>query len=321
MTYVKLHASILDSSVWLEPHATRIVWLTLMAMADRDGLVRARVPGITARARVTPAECSAALDTFRRPDPHSATPDNEGRRIRDTPEGILLLNYELHRDRETAEEKARKHAERQARYRERQKERDAANVTSDARVTPCDRSDQSDTLRSSASHLHLNSDHLRSTQHTDTDCEGVRAPPVAARRKRSPPKDPMGQQVATAAAWDAYRVAYVERYRAEPLRNAKVNGQLASLCKRLPVDSLPWVVSAYVQSQNARYVAAGHPVGLLLADAEVLHTEAITGRRRTQHGAREADRRTGRGDAYREMFEEIRREDAEKANGLNAEAE
>ena len=52
MAFVKVHSSILDSSVWLEDDRTRIVWFTLMAMADRDGRVEASVPGLANRARV-----------------------------------------------------------------------------------------------------------------------------------------------------------------------------------------------------------------------------------------------------------------------------
>ena len=140
--YVKLHASILDSTIWAESHATRITWLTMLAMADRDGLILARAPGIAARARVTREECETALRCFRSPDPDSRTPDHDGRRIIDTAEGILILNYEVHRDRASTEEAAEKHAARQARYRERvaarAKKRDAKNVTSDARVTVSD---------------------------------------------------------------------------------------------------------------------------------------------------------------------------------------
>ena len=166
MSYVKLHVSILDSSVWLESSATRIVWLTLMAMADRDGLVKARAPGVTARARVTPAECDAAMACFRAPDPHSRTPDNDGRRIVDTREGIQLLNYEAHRDAMNAEDQARKHAERQARYRGRKARRDALPSTPERHVTPCD---ASDTLRSDQTQIRSDSDQIRSDAARDSD--------------------------------------------------------------------------------------------------------------------------------------------------------
>ena len=39
MAFVKLHGSILDSSVWGESKATRLVWITMLAMADGEGTV------------------------------------------------------------------------------------------------------------------------------------------------------------------------------------------------------------------------------------------------------------------------------------------
>jgi hypothetical protein len=128
-------------------------------------------------------------------------------------------------------------------------------------------------------------------------------------------------QIATAAAWDAYRVAYRQRYDAEPVRNAKVNGQIRQLCARLAHDEIPHVVAAYLRSNNARYVASGHAVGPLLQDAEAVRTVAVTGRQRTQWAARDADKRDGRGAAYQEMFDRLNREDAEKAKALNAAGE
>jgi hypothetical protein len=136
MSYVKLHQSILDSSIWLESSDTRIVWMTLMAMANQDGIVRAKAPGITARARVSRAACDAALAILRSPDPYSGTPDHEGRRIVDTPDGILLVNYEAWRDKLDKADRDAKTAARQARWRDRQaKKRNAEASPSNAPVT------------------------------------------------------------------------------------------------------------------------------------------------------------------------------------------
>jgi hypothetical protein len=125
----------------------------------------------------------------------------------------------------------------------------------------------------------------------EESCEGVAvAPPLAApvafptsagtERKRKPaqPKDPLGSQLDAGACWLAYAAAYRERYGADPVRNAKVNGQVAQFCKRIPAAEAPDVAAHYVRSQNARYVAAGHAWGPLLQDAEKLRTEWLTGR-------------------------------------------
>lgn len=96
-TYTKLFSSITASTVWGEPYATRIVWVTLLAMADRDGAVHAAVPGLARAANVTLEECEAALQAFLAPDPYSRTKDHDGRRIEEIDGGWLLLNHAKYR--------------------------------------------------------------------------------------------------------------------------------------------------------------------------------------------------------------------------------
>jgi hypothetical protein len=119
----------------------------------------------------------------------------------------------------------------------------------------------------------------------------------------------MGHQVATASTWDAYRVAYLQRYGTEPTRNAKVNGQISHFVQRVPHAEAPDIAAAYVGSQNARYVAAGHTWGPLVQDAEKLRTEWLTGRSGTAHAARAADRHAGRGAEYGAMLARLEAED------------
>lgn len=98
-TFTKLAGSILASTVWQEPNATRITWIALLAMSDRNGIVAASVPGLAHMARVTLQECEQALATFLAPDPYSRTPEHEGRRIEKVVGGWRLLNHELYRNR------------------------------------------------------------------------------------------------------------------------------------------------------------------------------------------------------------------------------
>ncbi len=97
-SFTKLFASITDSSIWSEDHATRIVWITMLAMSDADGYVGASIPGLAARARVTLAETEAALKKFLAPDPYSRTREHDGRRIVLADGGWTLINYKRHRD-------------------------------------------------------------------------------------------------------------------------------------------------------------------------------------------------------------------------------
>lgn len=92
-----------------------------------------------------------------------------------------------------------------------------------------------------------------------------------------------------AATWEAYSTAYVNRYQTEPVRNAKVNGQLADFCKRISHEEAPHVAAFYVGHNNPFYVRSRHPVGALLKDAEGLRTQWATGVKATGLEARSAE--------------------------------
>lgn len=98
--FVKLHGTILDSSVWGLPDATRIVWITMLAMADADGVVSASVDGLARRAVVPVESCQKALKTFLGPDPYSRD-GTDGQRIESIPGGWLILNHGEYRERRT----------------------------------------------------------------------------------------------------------------------------------------------------------------------------------------------------------------------------
>jgi len=110
--YAKLFSSIVRSTVWREPAHVRLVWVTMMALADRDGFVEASVPGLADCARVTLAECEDALEKFRSPDPYSRSKDLDGRRVVETDGGWVLVNFAKYRDRAYQDERKEKAAER-----------------------------------------------------------------------------------------------------------------------------------------------------------------------------------------------------------------
>lgn len=99
--YVKLYGSILTSSVWSEPHHVVRVWITMLATADRNGVVEASIPGLANQARVNIAECIEALEIFKAPDPFSRTKAEDGIRIEEAEIGWRLLNHEKYRDMRT----------------------------------------------------------------------------------------------------------------------------------------------------------------------------------------------------------------------------
>lgn len=102
--YVKLLSSILDSSIWQEPDDVIRVWITMLAMADRDGFVGASVGGIARRTVTVSVErVRECLDLFQSPDIDSRSEEFEGRRIQKVDRGWLILNYAKIRDLHGAE--------------------------------------------------------------------------------------------------------------------------------------------------------------------------------------------------------------------------
>lgn len=107
------------------------------------------------------------------------------------------------------------------------------------------------------------------------------------------------------AVWQAYADAYFRRYGTEPLRNAKVNGQVAQFCKRLPADEAPHVAAFYLTHPNRWYVQKGHEFGQLLNEAEKLRTEWATNRKVTARESNEEDRIGGMAQAVAEIKAEM----------------
>lgn len=118
--FVKIYANMLESSIWLESKDTRLLWITMLAMADSNGIVRASVGGLAHRARVSREECEEGLRILSAPDPDSRSAEHEGRRIGRIDGGWLILNHKKYRDLRT--ESQLKAAARKQRQRERELE-------------------------------------------------------------------------------------------------------------------------------------------------------------------------------------------------------
>jgi len=96
--YTKLFSEIITSTIWREDDKTRIVWITLLALADRQGNINASIPGLAVLANVDRERCEAALKKLKAPDPDSRTKDYDGRRIEDIDGGWHILNYVKYRN-------------------------------------------------------------------------------------------------------------------------------------------------------------------------------------------------------------------------------
>lgn len=120
MGYTKLFSEIITSTIWAEPDETRIVWITMLALKDKWGIVGATVPGLAHMARVDVEVCRKAIEKFLGPDADSRTPDFEGRRIEVVEGGWRLLNHEKYRRLLSADERREYLAEKQREHRARQ---------------------------------------------------------------------------------------------------------------------------------------------------------------------------------------------------------
>ena len=96
--FTKLSASIITSSIWQEDDATRLVWITMLAMANPHGVVEASIPGLANIANVEVEECVRAIRKLLEPDVYSRTAEHEGRRIVAIEGGWRILNYEKYRN-------------------------------------------------------------------------------------------------------------------------------------------------------------------------------------------------------------------------------
>src|SRR5664279_2750859 len=131
--FTKLHGSILTSTIWREDPVTKVVWITLLAMADQDGTVEASIPGLAAIANVSIEQTEEAMQKFDSPDRYSRSPESEGRRIAPIDGGWRLLNYDKYREKLSKEDLKERARKRQQRHRDR-----AAVVMQN--VTTCDTS-------------------------------------------------------------------------------------------------------------------------------------------------------------------------------------
>jgi hypothetical protein len=133
--YTKLFSSIVTSTIWVESDRTRIVWITMLAMADRNGEIQASIPGLARLAGVPIPDCEEALAKFIAPDRYSRTPDDEGRRIEKIEGGWALLNHAKYREMASKDDSKAANTERQRRHREKEK-RNATVTPRNATVTP-----------------------------------------------------------------------------------------------------------------------------------------------------------------------------------------
>ena len=129
-------------------------------------------------------------------------------------------------------------------------------------------------------------------------------PPMTAKPKRNTPNP------ANAETWQAYRAAYLQAYGVEPLRNAKVNGQIANFVKLVGEDKAPHIAAFYVSHPNQWYRTKGHDFGTLLANAQALATDWQRNTRTTSVQTRQQEKTAANMESHKGAIEIL------KAKGL-----
>lgn len=115
--YVKIFGSILDSSIWAQDANTKVLWITMLAMADEEGVVVASLGGLSRRAGLEPQICQESLKTLEGPDDDSRD-GTTGERVVPLDGGWQILNYENYRQIQTRAQLRDAMRKRRSRHRE-----------------------------------------------------------------------------------------------------------------------------------------------------------------------------------------------------------
>ena len=116
----------------------------------------------------------------------------------------------------------------------------------------------------------------------------VSADASSKRRPKANGEAEQARQEACRAIWGSYAQAYVSRYGAAPVRNAKVNRQVVDLWKRLGAEAAQ-VAEYFVSINDAYLIRNCHDLGSLLAKAESYRTQWATGRQMNGRTARQLE--------------------------------
>jgi len=111
MGYTQLFSSIVASSIWCENEKTRVVWITLLAICERDDIAYCSIGGLARLANVGLEDCQKAIEVLSSPDTDDSSGIDEGRRIRKAEGGFFIINRARYRDKAVSEERRKYQAE------------------------------------------------------------------------------------------------------------------------------------------------------------------------------------------------------------------
>lgn len=274
--YTKLFNSILHSTIWSEPHETRILWITMLAMSDRNGCVNASIPGLARMAGVSIDQCKDGIQKFLSPDPYSRTPDNEGRRIEQIDGGWHLLNHGKYREMMSLEERREYNRRKQA-------ERRAKLSTPPA--------DMSMTVNDSQQCQHI--------ADTDTDTDNNSSPAKARVKKEEKSKEPTGDHAKFIKLWtDAYPEHHDdEKYVFQAGKDAAAVKQLLQTTGKTPEELMDLAIYAW-KNQTGFYVK--HAAAIASFNSQYTH---IREECRALHRAKQTNGHAANGTAVPAAFQ------------------
>lgn len=97
--WTPLWSEIVTSSIWEEDLATRVVWITMLAVMDWNGYVSGSVSSMKRLANLEDEkECERAIRVLESPDKRSPGQPWEGRRVQRVEKGWLVLNHVKYRE-------------------------------------------------------------------------------------------------------------------------------------------------------------------------------------------------------------------------------
>jgi hypothetical protein len=210
--YNKIFTKILDSSIWLEPKSTRIVWITFLAAMDEEGFVQfASIRNVAHRANVSIEEAQSAVASLEGPDPDSGDPHEDGRRIEKVEGGWTVLNADKHRKIATREHQKALNRERVKRHRS--SKCNAPVMEANETVTPSEAEAEAE---AKAEHLEAG------------DPSGSDAPAEKPKKSKARPKQTDTEWLASLKGGAAYAGIDIEREHAKMHRWCETNGKTAT---------------------------------------------------------------------------------------------
>lgn len=153
------------------------------------------------------------------------------------------------------------------------------------------------------------------TQKTTAETTALVLAPASPKRaaKKSDAGTDEAKQSACREIWASYSDAYQIRYKAAPVRNAKVNRNVVDLWKRLGSEAAA-VAGFYVGINDSYLIRNCHDLGSLLVKAESYRTQWATNRQMNATTAQQIERKQANLQAGQEAAQRIMSREGRKEN-------